>query len=231
MPDLALGRRPSFDERSRLYPVRAVLPARAPRSRVLWNRGEQLDQNPKPACTGFSAVTEALASPVRVDLRRTEWSTWSAYDLAMMVYLEAQKIDEWPGEDYDGSSVIAAVKIMVRLGFYTGYRWGFGGDDLRDTLLGHGPAPIGIPWRGDMFSPDSAGRIHATGQVEGGHAICANGYRPVPAQNHGDVHLQNTWGRWGVDGGCWIDEFELRGLLADDGEVCVPVGRSYNRTP
>lgn len=220
-----LDRLVSFDERSRQYPIRGLLGAVPPRKRIVWRTGEQLDQGSQGACVGFSWLGEALASPVRVDLKKTGYATYRAGDLAGQVYRSAQYIDEWPGQDYEGTSVIAGVKIMVSLGFYKGYRWGFGLDDLRYGILATGSAVLGIPWLTGMWDPDPTGVLHATGDVAGGHAILCNGYEPGFG-----FHLQNSWGAgWGKNGGAWIPDSDLGKLLAMDGEACFPVGRSYNR--
>lgn len=57
------------------------------------------NQNPYPECVGFSeSRAKSLVDRTRYDAR------W--------LYAEAQKIDEWPGEDYDGTSVRAGLEIL-----------------------------------------------------------------------------------------------------------------------
>jgi hypothetical protein len=64
------------------------------------------DQGQEGACVGFgSARMMSLLNRRRYDAR------W--------LYHEAQKMDEWPGEDYDGTSVRAAMDVLRTEGLKT----------------------------------------------------------------------------------------------------------------
>jgi hypothetical protein len=39
------------------------------------------------------------------------------------IYTAAQKIDEWPGENYNGTSIRAGAKVLQSLGFIQNYFW------------------------------------------------------------------------------------------------------------
>jgi len=71
--------------------------------------------------------------------------------------------------------------------------------------------------------PDAGGYIHSTGQVLGGHAICAIGVSVTRRY----VTLLNSWGNdWGQGGRALLSFDDLEQLLAAGGEACVPVHRS-----
>ena len=61
------------------------------------------DQGNEGACVGFGI--SRLASQLN---RRTYDGFW--------LYHEAKKVDEWPGEDYDGTSVRAGLDILRKVG-------------------------------------------------------------------------------------------------------------------
>lgn len=213
------------DPRSRQYPSADVLDTvterQLKRSRVFWKRGPQLDQGRDGACVGFSWTQELFTSPVRVAIAPST----DPNGFATGIYHRARQLDDTPGEDYEGTSVLAGAKVIKEHGWMAEYRWAFGIDDVIQALLYNGPVVLGIPWYDDMFTPDVANVIHKGGGLAGGHAILANGYqgaagRPV-------IHLQNSWGDWGNDGGAWIDTATLADLLSEDGEACVPMGRHY----
>src|SRR4051794_31156175 len=108
-------------------------------------------------------------------------------------------------------------------------------DDLIDALVVHGPAVLGLEWREDMYDAPG-GELRGTGPAVGGHCILAVGYDPARRFSDGTVTgaiaLFNSWGRsWDVNGVAWIKVFELAPLLANDGEACIPVRRSYGRRP
>jgi hypothetical protein len=215
--DPRLGRLTEFDERSRDFPIRALLEIRpAPRS-YTWRCGVHLDQGQEGACVGFSWAHELAARPAV-----------NAVDdvLARKIYRRAQELDQWPGSAYSGTSVLAGAKAVQEAGGMAEYRWAFGLQDLVDGLGYAGPAVLGIDWHEGMFRPASDGRIRPTGPVLGGHAILA--YRVVtPLRGRPDqIWLRNSWGPgWGVGGDAWLSWDDMAQLLDAAGEACIPVGR------
>lgn len=203
-----------FDERSRAYPIRsAIRPGAKPRS-YTWRCMVNLDQGEDGACVGFSVAQEAAARP-KVVMGITD-------AVAVDVYNRARQIDEWPGESYSGSSVLAGMKAGVERKWYRQYRWAFGETDLA-LAIGHvGPAVLGVNWHADMFEPDDDGFLRPSGGISGGHAILCNGY------NHKRrvYRVHNSWGAdWGIQGEALIHASDMAKLLKDDGEACVPLVR------
>jgi hypothetical protein len=202
-----------FDELSRNYPIRADFEYDYPRS-YTWRCSSWLDQGKEGACTGFAVTHEAAGRPVEV-LNLTEQD-------AKAVYYRAREIDEWPGEDYEGSSVLAAIKAGKEKGWYKEYRWAFGVKDLAIAVSRHGPAVLGVTWYSDMFDTDKRGFIHASGDIMGGHAILCHGFN-VKGQY---FKLHNSWGSsWGNNGECKISYTDMNKLLKDRGEAVIPTIR------
>lgn len=221
--DRRLDRVPYHDPRSRNYQLRPVLGSwaqlRAERSPSRYPAHPTLDQGREGACVGFSVATMLNASPHRAD---PEWDG----DRARWLYREAQKVDEWPGEHYEGTSIVAAMRVAQGAGLIGEYRWlgaGSGrlGDDVVDCCERVGTFIAGIPVYGSMFDPEPGGiwRVDPTSGLYGYHAICVLDYRhaplpyptPPPGTSRRRIvdHLvvQNTWGRaWGDEwygmGGC-----------------------------
>jgi hypothetical protein len=223
--------RPRFDERSRDYPIRALLPAVQNKTFTLWRHGEILDQGSEGACVGFGWTAEALAGPVHVNLNDIpEPSAPKEPNLfANYVYKQAQKIDQWPGEDYEGTSVLAGAKIMSKYGVIHQYRWAFGISDVIGALMSQGPVVLGIQWYQGMYLAPN-GRLQVFGNHVGGHCILAIGYNPSSQVFDGKetVILQNSWGTsWGIDGIAEITVEELDRLLKEGGEACVPLVRGF----
>ena len=215
LQDPRLDRLVSFDERSRAFPIRAALePELAPRS-YDWGLTLRLDQGSEGACTGFAVTHEAAAEPVPVPgLTETD---------ALAIYRRARELDEWPGEAYSGSSVLAAVKAGVERGWYSEYRWAFGLDDLILAVGWNGPAVLGIPWYDGMSRVDNLAHIHVEGAVAGGHAILTDA---VDIEGR-RFKLVNSWGAdWGWHGICWIGFDDLDRLLHEQGEAAIPVARA-----
>ncbi len=227
------------DPASKNYSIRPLIGAtRKPRTRVFWQPGPLvLDQAREGACVGHGWINEATSSPVRVDFSRATLPagfTPEPQRLAFELYYWCRKNDEWAGENYDGTSVLAGAKGMKMLGLLREYRWCFGIQDVIDTLLTYGPVVLGIPWLDGMYRAPN-GELRVTGQVVGGHCILAVGYDPEHQWADGTVSpgiaLLNSWGAdWGVQGVAWIRVADLARLLADRGEACVAIGRSYART-
>ena len=219
--DIRLGRIEEFDERSRNFPLTAVLKTGIKRNRV-WRCTENYNQGQEGACVGFAIAHELAATPVEVLGLTFDY-------IVKSIYHEAQKTDPWPGGSYpgaipkyEGTSVLAGVKIAQGLGYFNSYRWAFGLNDLLLGLSSAGPAVLGIKWYSNMTNPDVNGFIKPTGQLQGGHAILARGVN----WNDKYVILHNSWGRqWGKDGTCYITFDDLDKLLKDNGEAVFFIGR------
>lgn len=204
-----------FDDRSRDFPIRSTfkrLKDDEPRS-YTWACEPHLDQGPDGACVGFSFAHEIAARP---RVHPTD------YDLATQIYRRAKQIDEWAGEDYDGTSVLAGAKVLEEMGYISGYRWAF---SLEEALVGisrRGPAVIGCWWWEGMFETDDSGFIRPTGQRVGGHAILATAVNVKQEC----VRLHQSWGdSWGDGGDCYMTFEDFERILLDQGECCFPEGR------
>lgn len=229
-----LGRVPYFDERSRLYAAVSPTDTRPYISKG-WTCDVYNDQGQEGACVGFAWTHELAARPRMI--RRDA-------SFALGIYSRAKFLDPWPGEDYDGTAVLAGCKAVMELKnsqglpYYDSYRWAFGIQDLLRVISYAGPLVLGINWYNDMYEPDAAGYISPTGGIAGGHAILAKAQRIVrldktlPAtydnldldQSH--VRLHNSWGRgYGMSGDAFITVRNLDYLLQEDGEACIAVGR------
>lgn len=207
-----------FDRRSHNYPIRSILPRLVKPRSYTWRCDVQLDQGSEGACTGFGTSQEAAARPVVVK--------GITNDVARKVYYRARQLDDYPGEDYEGSSVLGAVKAGVELGWYKEYRWAFGEADLALAVGHKGPAILGVNWYSGMSEPDADGVIHVTGKLMGGHCIVCIGYNHTRRM----YLLQNSWGKkWGIDGRCWISAADMATLLNRRGEACIPLVRAYGK--
>jgi hypothetical protein len=159
--------RPRFDERSKAFRYGAT---QLPEKSRLWSAGpDVLDQGQEGACVGFACAGEAAASPVRVK-RITDAYALGIYRLAQ------QKYDEWPGEAYSGTSVLAGCLAGRDLGLWSGFRWALSAEELAAAVAGLGPAVIGVEWREGSYDTDPKGVIHPSGRIVGGHALCVLGY-------------------------------------------------------
>jgi hypothetical protein len=217
--DRRLDRVKQFDEKSKRFNVAdQIAPALSLRS-YTWKRGAQLNQGEDGACVGFGHMARRGARPVPTDVDDAQ-----AFD----VYHMAQNLDEWPGNDYSGTSVLAGAKAMTQLGYYSRYDWAFNIDDILMGIGHHGPAVFGLSWKNTMFTPDQNGLLDISGADAGGHCICGYavwlrktpwGFKlPEPA-----VGLVQSWGPdWGIAGGAIILASKLETLMKDGGECLFP---------
>ena len=178
-----------------------------------WSLKTHLDQKSEGACVGFAWAHELAAVPIKISVNN---------ETGREIYKEAQTIDEWPGEGYEGTSVLAGAKIVKQRGYMTEYRWCFSGHDVRLALAYHGPVVFGINWFEGMLATDPHGYIHPTGAVLGGHAIVGIAVHTASSK----IVLQNSWGEdWGIGGRCYLSWPDLDKVLAQQGECCVPIAR------
>jgi len=207
-----LGRLKERDEASRNFPIRALIAQEKPRS-YHWECKPSLNQGREGACVGFAFSHEAAAEPVVVKKVTNK--------VARAIYKRAQQLDNYPGEDYEGTSVLGGAKACVEKGWFGSYRWAFGLEDLLLALSYAGPVVLGVNWYEGMDKP-SNGIIRVTGDLRGGHAILANGIDVEKKL----IRLHNSWGRnWGRRGECFISFKDLDRLLHEEGEACVPLTR------
>jgi hypothetical protein len=224
--------KPTFDERSKDFPIRAAIPARPVRRTKKWRNGVILDQGREGACVGFGWTAEALSTPVAVDLKQLKADApEDATAFAQAIYHRSKQIDPWEGEDYEGTSVLAGAKVMQELGLVKEYRWCFKIEDVIDALLTKGPVVLGIYWHESMYSAPE-GILEVSGDIVGGHCITAVGFKLAKDSATGEdtIILQNSWGySWGTWGLAEIRVRDLKALLDNDGEACVVTKRSYGR--
>jgi len=219
MTDRKFGRIIKFDEESRKFPIRGILPKSIKLRSYTWSCDLNLDQGNLPACVGFSVSHEAAARPKAV--RNINDA------VALQVYYEAQSLDGYPGDKWtntkvEGASVLSGMKAGKARGWYGSYRWAFNEPDLALAIGNFGPAVLGINWYSGMNEPDSNGLIRIKGDVEGGHAILCVGFN-VKA---GLYRLHNSWSKdWGFFGDCFIARDSMTYLLYEQGEACIPVTR------
>lgn len=224
--DRVLDWQSHHDPRSLEFPVRALMAETVAKKKTMWKTGIVLDQGTEGACVGFGWTGELLAAPASPKIQPR---VKVADSFARSVYHEAQKIDEWDGESYKGTSVLAGAKIIQQKGFITNYRWAFGIDDIRDSVITQGPVVLGVPWYKDMYYTDERGLVSITGDSVGGHCITITGYDP--AMKFGSevfevFRWRNSWGKkYGINGDGYIKLNDLSTLIAQGGEACVPVGR------
>lgn len=217
MPRYGLGRIYMPDKRDLGYPMSALLEKteRVP-SRTLryWNaNGWWGDQGQSSECVAYAwdhwledgPITHPQPAPI-VDPN--------------VLYSEAKQFDEWPGEDYDGTSVRGAVKALQKRGLVGAYHWAASTQDIIDCLLNLGPVVVGSNWYESMFDPDESGLLEVNGALAGGHAYKLDGVNLV----HDLVRIKNSWGRtWGIRGHALLSIPDLGRLLGEEGEACIAV--------
>jgi hypothetical protein len=236
-----LDRRVQFDEKSRNFPITAVVNTSEYKT-TNWECNTYNDQGSEGACVGFGWGHELAAVPAPVP---------TDYAKSLAIYKRAQQLDQWEGEAYSGTSVLGGAKAVAELRNNVGepylkeYRWAFGLQDLILALSHQGPVVLGLNWYSGMFNTDAQGYLRVTGELSGGHCLLAVGVNIVLAAGftgtptrleHIDldrsfVVLHNSWGQdWGVSGRCRMTLRDMQRLLSEQGEACVPVVRTTDAT-
>ncbi len=134
-----------------------------------------LDQGQEGACTGFALAAMAnFLTAERVDGLFTERLS------ERMLYEMARRNDEWPGEDYSGSSARGAMKGWHKYGVCREKIWPYkfgdsGGDLTHERLEDARKCPLGAYFRvnhKDLVAMHSAiaetGMLYATSLVHKG---------------------------------------------------------------
>ena len=214
MRERGKGRRFALDIRDGRYLSRDVTPASRPR-RKTWRLGARLDQGPYPHCVGYAWRHFLLAAP-----RRLNAPTWTGG----AIYHLAQRLDEWDGTEYDGTSVRGGARALTEVAkLVAEYRWAFSAEDALNAVGNAGPVVMGTDWRAGMNRADNEGIIRYTGRLDGGHAYLLIGY-----DDRRELALvHNSWGEgWGVRGRAWLPYADLEQAIRDAGEACMAVERA-----
>jgi hypothetical protein len=220
--------RANHDPRSREFGARArgVIPGRLPLQPVRLPVGPIFDQGREGACFGMAAA--AAVNVMRLTRNRdADPSELLTATDAVELYHAAQRLDEFPGEDYSGTSVTGGMRALVAAGVGVGgYVWDFGTADIAQTLLAGRPVIVGIPWASGMYDTGPRGKVIVTGTDEGlGHVLCLVGLELTGPNGEPGVHFtwQNSWGTgYGDEGLGHIAHADLAERLHGWGEAAVP---------
>lgn len=180
-----------------------------------------LDQGQEGACTGFG-----LATVANYLLRARTIMPDTSGVSPRMLYEMARRYDEWPGEDYDGSSARGAMKGWHKHGVCAESLWPYDAS-VKDSVLTSQRAldalqrPLGAYFRvnhKDLVSMHAAitevGVLYAAAMVhEGWSAVGSDGVIPTSKRVLGGhafaivgydstgFWIQNSWGEgWGWNG-------------------------------
>lgn len=201
---------------------------------VYWR---EWDQGREGACVGFGtsmmmALTNRKQDPLHRQYRYNP----------MWLYREAQKVDEWPGENYSGTSVRAACDVLRNIGHVRVLRgkdqpvslsegidtnrWATGIDEIRAAIYSGLAVSIGINWYRDFDTPHTRNGELFIGQdnwlqtgIRGGHCVCI--YRMSDRRNA--FRILNSWGASYPP--VWFPYDVIKALLMQDGEAAVITDR------
>lgn len=233
-PSRVLNWTSRHDPRSLEFGVRARLRAPAPLVDRAWPQPPILDQGTSPplslhdasGCTGHAAANAAnvLELAAWTDISPVTPALLDSGD-AMRLYERAQELDEAPGEDYPGTSILAVMKAGQEAGLWGTYLWAFGTRDVAQAILQVGPVIIGVPWLTKMAEPGPDGLVTVAGESLGGHALCLFAMRMKVAGRAGPFFgALQTWGPEVGDGGIiWFHHSDLTRLLRSRGEAAIPL--------
>lgn len=207
--NFGLGRLPSSDERDRSFMIKKSLTTRTSR---YWNaEGWWGNQKSESSCVGFSWAHWIEDGPV------VHGGIAPIVD-PTFIYNEAQLVDEWEGNSYDGTSVRAGAKVLQGLGRITEYQWAFDVSTLINAILTKSPVVVGTDWFEEMFYPNEKYLIKVSGELVGGHAYVLNGVSTKTKL----FRIKNSWGRdWGNRGHAYISFADMEMLIDRDGEICI----------
>lgn len=206
------GRRYAPDNRDlgfRMTAARARVDT-IPTSRY-WELGPQLDQGNTPRCVGNATRQLLTASPHRFG---------KPSPTADEIYAGARQNDEWPGEDYEGTSARGAMKFLQSLGIIAAYHWATTVQEAAQFVLTTGPVLVGSWWYEGMETTDERGFVHPHGNKAGGHEYLWYGYN----LHTRILSFDNSWGsQWGIKGRFKMHEDVFALLIADEGDLVAPV--------
>jgi hypothetical protein len=158
-------------------------------------RGAQLDQGNTSRCTVFAMAQLVQSGPIMQDILKVIPKPGSYTNLDPLLtdlYTEAQRNDEWPGEEptYYGTSGRAAAKAFQNLGFFGNYYWLTSVEEVARYIILYGPVPVGTDWFEGMDTPDHGGYLRPTGNWRGGHEYLYDGVN-IELE---ELRMRQSWG-------------------------------------
>lgn len=211
MTDYPMGRIAAPDEHDHRFLMAVVLAEEEPLvNSVSYRHGPILSQQ-GGTCVGHGWRAWLNGAPIR---QRGGPDPYA-------IYHAAQLVDEWEGEDYEGTSVRAGAKVLQAAGFISSYIWAFDEPTVNRWLrTKKGGVVIGVNWYSEMFHVDGAGYLNLSGSLVGGHCVWVRGYN----QRRSAYRIQNSWGdTWGENGQAWLRAADFSRLLVEGGECCCGV--------
>lgn len=167
-----------------------------------YRAGPITDQGREGACTGFGLLNWINGGPLmdtQPNQRGFEFYEWNKDN------------DEWPGDDYEGSSVSASCKQAIqRLGIAESAAVTSSFDEMvRWKQSGKGGILISTPWYEGMYRTDARGFIRPTGRHVGGHCIWDRAITSWLS----DIWY-NSWGLgFGYKGNGWVAAEDKKYLI------------------
>ncbi len=215
-----LGWKPAEDKRDWKAEDRMDAPERTS-GRQMWANPQQGNQFEEGACVGAGWWGYLNSEP---------FPHAYANNLLFAIYEAAQKADEWPGENYSGTSVRAGAKV-VKYGHVpavgkhiNGYAFTDQAHTAAMHVLNFAPVVIGVDWMDGMDRVDAEGFIHPTGSVRGGHCVVVDGVVWDVEDRVDHFRIRNSWGLdWGFNGRCRIKASDLQHLFDRGGTACLAV--------
>lgn len=230
----------TLDFRDRMFePSLIEVPVRITLDEYRKHRVPILDQGTEGACTGFG-----LATVANFLLRRRKVIPDPKPVSPRMLYEMARRYDEWPGEDYSGSSARGAMKAWHKHGICSEKHWPYTDRDRRLDLFPKRWSdavrrPLGAYYRvnhKDIIAMHTAlaevGVLYATSSVHAGwpavgrdgiisHSDDSLGVHAfaIVAYDEQGFWIQNSWGpTWGLHG---FGRFTYDDWLANGTDVWV----------
>ena len=200
------------DPRSENYRMADVIPAAMTDVFTkYWECPEIFDQGREGKCVGYAGIHWFGSAPFIQKI---------SHAIADMFYAGAQRNDERPGENYEGTSITGLMAYLKSKGHIDSYRWVRSMLELQQTICHHGPVVVGCEWREGCFEPDRDGFITFTGELRGGHATVWRGVN----MEQGYILIQQSWGiNHGIDGSVRMRFAEVQKLLRTHPQITLPL--------
>lgn len=167
-------------------------------------------------------------------------------------YRRAQRLDVWPGEAYEGTSVLAGCLVGRERKLWAGFRWAKNPAELATGMLDDtlGPAVLGVQWSEQLYDVPATGAVDPGVRLDPdlGHCVLLFGYVPARAfvsrELQGQLEalglwsavdhlaepsflLLNSWGEeWAAGGRAVVPVSLVRRWFAARGEFALPEGRT-----